>query len=84
MREDARSRGRRLLAEGRLVIRRVDRIEILALCRGDSGELPSSPIPDDGVSRSSRCSAMWSLDVRRWPVWSGTAENFETWDRCKR
>ena len=39
MREDARERGRRLVAEGRLVIRRVDEVEIVAVCRGDSGEI---------------------------------------------
>ena len=38
-REHARDRGRRLVAEGRLVIRRVNDVEILALCRGDSGEM---------------------------------------------
>ncbi|MBA3737329.1 MAG: hypothetical protein H0W97_02050 [Actinobacteria bacterium] len=39
MRENARERGRRLAAEGRLVIRRVNNREINAVCRGDSGEL---------------------------------------------
>lgn len=39
MREPARDRGRRLVAEARLVLRRVDETEILALCRGDSGEM---------------------------------------------
>jgi hypothetical protein len=39
MREDARTRGRRLLTEGRLILRRVNAVEILALCRGDSGEV---------------------------------------------
>jgi hypothetical protein len=39
MREHARDRGRRLLVEGRLVIRRVDDVEIRALCRGDSGQM---------------------------------------------
>lgn len=39
MRENARDRGRRLVAEGRLVLRRVNDVEILAVCRGDSGEL---------------------------------------------
>jgi uncharacterized Zn finger protein len=38
-RENARDRGRRLVAEGRLVIRRVNEEEILAVCRGDSGEV---------------------------------------------
>jgi hypothetical protein len=39
MREDARARGRRLVAEGRLILRRVDETQIRAVCRGDSGEL---------------------------------------------
>jgi hypothetical protein len=39
LRENARDRGRRLVAEGRLILRRVDEVEILAVCRGDSGEL---------------------------------------------
>jgi hypothetical protein len=39
MRENARDRGRRLVAEGRLVLRRVNEREILAVCRGDSGQL---------------------------------------------
>jgi hypothetical protein len=39
MREDAAARGRRLVAEGRLVIRRVDQNEVAAVCRGDSGEV---------------------------------------------
>jgi hypothetical protein len=37
--ENARDRGRRLVSEGRLILRRVDETEILAVCRGDSGEL---------------------------------------------
>jgi hypothetical protein len=39
VRENARDRGRRLVSEARLVIRRVNDVEILAVCRGDSGEL---------------------------------------------
>lgn len=39
MRESARDRGRRLVAEARLILRRVDDVEILALCRGDSGRM---------------------------------------------
>ncbi len=39
MRENARDRGRRLVSEGRLVVRRVDTSEIVAACRGDSGEI---------------------------------------------
>lgn len=38
-RENVRDRGRRLVAECRLVIRRVDDTEIRALCRGDSGAM---------------------------------------------
>jgi hypothetical protein len=38
-RETARERGRRLLAEGRLVVRRIDTSEITAVCRGDSGAI---------------------------------------------
>lgn len=36
-REDASMKARRLLVEGRLVVGRVDRSEIEASCRGDSG-----------------------------------------------
>jgi hypothetical protein len=39
VREDFRARGRRLVAEGRLVLRRVNETEILALCKGDSGSI---------------------------------------------
>lgn len=38
-RENARDRGRRMLAEARLVLRRVDETQILAICRGDSGQV---------------------------------------------
>ena len=38
-RETALDRGRRLVVEGRLVLRRVDDLEIRALCRGDSGQM---------------------------------------------
>lgn len=37
MREDAHTRGRRLLVEGRLIVRRVSDGHIVASCRGDSG-----------------------------------------------
>jgi hypothetical protein len=36
-REDARTRGRRLVAEGRLQVLVVDRAEIAGVIRGDSG-----------------------------------------------
>jgi hypothetical protein len=38
-REDARTRGRRLVSEGRLLIRRVDGREVSAICRGESGRI---------------------------------------------
>jgi uncharacterized Zn finger protein len=40
-REDARTKARRLLAEGRLIVRLVDEREIRAICRGDHGEIYS-------------------------------------------
>jgi uncharacterized Zn finger protein len=39
MREDARTRGRRLLAEGRLTILEARQGFVVALCKGDSGEI---------------------------------------------
>lgn len=39
MRETARERGPRLVAEGRLLVRRVDDREVSAVCRGESGVL---------------------------------------------
>jgi hypothetical protein len=47
-RETTRDRGRRLVAEGRLVLRRVSEVEILAVCRGDSGELHELGYHPDG------------------------------------
>jgi hypothetical protein len=38
-REDARTRGRRLVAEGRLLVRRVEGREVSAICRGESGAI---------------------------------------------
>jgi hypothetical protein len=38
-REDSFAKGRHLLVEGRLLIRRVDDSTVLAECRGDSGEI---------------------------------------------
>jgi hypothetical protein len=38
-RETARERGRRLVSEGRLVLRRVDGLGVLGFVRGDSGEV---------------------------------------------
>lgn len=39
MRESAHDRGRRLIVEGRLVVRRVDDRHVVASCRGDSGQI---------------------------------------------
>lgn len=39
MRESAFDKGRRLLVEGRLIVRRAGPEGISALCRGDSGEM---------------------------------------------
>jgi hypothetical protein len=38
-REDARTRGRRLVAEGRLIVSHVDPRSIAAVVRGDSGRI---------------------------------------------
>lgn len=38
-REDVHVKGRRLLVEGRLELRRIDARSVSARCRGDSGEL---------------------------------------------
>jgi hypothetical protein len=67
MRENARDRGRRLVAEGRLVIRRVNEEEILAVCR-DSGELhelgyhPSGGWWCDCVART-QCGHLYALQL---------------------
>jgi hypothetical protein len=39
MREDALTRGRRLVSEGRLIVSYVSGRSIAAVCRGDSGEI---------------------------------------------
>jgi len=39
MRESAEAKGRRLLVEGRLVVKTVDDRHAVARCRGDSGEI---------------------------------------------
>jgi uncharacterized Zn finger protein len=39
MRENAATKGRRLLTEGRLIVYAVDRHRIAARCRGDSAEV---------------------------------------------
>lgn len=41
MREDAASKARRLLAEGRVIVTRVDGREVSAIVRGDSAEFYS-------------------------------------------
>ncbi|HEX5937153.1 MAG TPA: hypothetical protein VFZ75_05615 [Actinomycetota bacterium] len=65
-REGARDRGRRLLAEGRLVLRRVDEREIRALCRGDSGDAHELGfLPDAGwycsCAARTRCAHLVAL-----------------------
>ncbi len=66
-REDARERGRRLAAEGRLVIRRVDETEILAVCRGDSGEIHRLGYRDSrwwcDCEARTRCGHLYSLQL---------------------
>jgi len=39
MREDARTKGRRLVAEGRLTVATVDSGRVAASCKGDSGQV---------------------------------------------
>jgi hypothetical protein len=66
--EDARSRGRRLVAEGRLIVRRVNAVEIRALCRGDSGEIyelgydPSGGWWCDCIART-QCGHLYALQL---------------------
>ncbi|MGI8615285.1 MAG: hypothetical protein ACR2L4_00660 [Actinomycetota bacterium] len=68
MRENARDRGRRLVAEGRLVIRRVNETQIDAVCRGDSGELHELGYhPDAGwwcdCRARTQCGHLYSLQL---------------------
>ena len=66
VRESAHAKGRRLLTEGRLEVRRVEGETIAARCRGDSGEIYSV-----GFSRgwycvcpaASRCSHLVALQL---------------------
>jgi hypothetical protein len=68
MREDARARGRRFVSEGRLVLRRVDETQILAVCRGDSGELHELGYDQAGgwwcdCQARTQCAHLYSLQL---------------------
>lgn len=68
MREHARDRGRRLLGEGRLVICLVDERQVLATCRGDSGEVHELGFRDDAgwfctCPARSRCGHLFALQL---------------------
>jgi hypothetical protein len=68
MREDARARGRRLVSEGRLVLRRVDDVEILAVCRGDSGQVHELGYHPDGgwwcdCEARTQCGHLYALQL---------------------
>jgi len=68
-REDAQTKGRRLLTEGRLVVEAVDGRKVIASCRGDSGA--EYKLGWDPRTRSwrcmcearSRCSHLYALQL---------------------
>lgn len=65
-REDVHVKGRRLLVEGRLELRRIDARSVSARCRGDSGELYKLGYYEEGrwycaCPARSRCSHLTAL-----------------------
>jgi hypothetical protein len=67
-REDVRVRGRRLVSEGRLVLRRVDETEIPAICRGDSGKVHELGYHPDGgwycgCPARTKCGHLYALQL---------------------
>ena len=67
-REDAASKGRRYLTEGRLLVRRVDKQAIDARCRGDSGEVYELGADAGGwactcPARTDRCAHLLALKL---------------------
>jgi SWIM zinc finger len=65
MREDARTKGARLLAEHRLTVLRVDSERVEAECRGTGAIYRLGWLPDSGWTCScparGRCSHLWAL-----------------------
>ena len=74
MRESAHDKGRRLLTEGRLVVKAVSDRHISARCRGDSGEIYTLAADAQGWTCSCpavRCSHLVALQLvtlRPWPM----------------
>lgn len=65
-RENAHDKGRRLLTEGRLVVKAVSDKHISARCRGDSGEIYTLAADPHGWSCSCpavRCSHLVALQL---------------------
>jgi hypothetical protein len=67
-RENAMARGRRLVAEGRLVVARVDDVQVRAVCRGDSGQVHEVGYdPDAGwhcdCEARTRCGHLYALQL---------------------
>jgi uncharacterized Zn finger protein len=73
VRETARARGRRLLAEGRLTILEARQGYVAALCKGDTGEIYEVVFDRDRWSCScvarTQCGHMYAAQLCTAPRW---------------